>query len=205
MGGCQSNGHGGCKGGNSYRGKAVAPQSKKVLKFTLGDRLKPEQMSVIRHNSALSQGAMSLVDVAALPVGAIVPKTTPNVAPHHYFVSYSSTKSKTDVDALMHVESGVVSNSTKVKLVGTATENTTIKVNGKTYLIKAEHDIEAAGMPFENAEDREKSDLKYLVSPIITNTRYVNLNKNGVEQVVKSYSYKPKTGECKVVYGPSLA
>jgi len=196
--GCQN-----CKGGISYRGKAVAPQSKKVLKFTLGDRLKPDQMSVIRHNSALSQGAMSLVDVTALPVGAIVPKTTPNIAPHNYFVTYSSTKSKTDVDALMYSEGGVMSDSTKVKLVGTATENTTIKVNGKTYLIKAEHDIEAAGVPFENAEDREKSDLKYLVSPTITNTRYVILNKNGVEQVVKSYSYKPKTGECKVVYGSS--
>ena len=198
MGGCQSNN--GCKGGNSFRGKAAAPQNKKVLRFTLGDLLKPDQMSFVRHNSALSQGSISLVGVDT-PVGAVVPKTTPIVAPHHYLATFSSTNSKTDVDALMHVESGVVSDSTKVKLVGTATENTTIKVNGKTYLIKAEYDIEAMGIPFEKAEDREKSDLRHIVSPTITNTRNVYLNKNGVEQVVKSYSYKPTTGKCKVVYG----
>jgi len=188
--------------GRSYHDmKAVAPRKQKMLKFHLGDLLKPDHMSHLRHKSVLSRDAMSLDEVAKLPFGTITPKSTPMAPPHSFVATFSSNKSKTVVDALLFPESSV-SYSTKVKLVGKVNENTTIKVKGKTYMIKAEYEMEAAGMPFEQVEERarEESDFKYLLDPMITKTRSVSLYRDGVEQSVASYKYNPDTGACKLAY-----
>ena len=192
-----------CAEGRAFRGgRKVASRNQKTLRFNLGDRLSPDHLSVVRLKTVLSRSAMSSDEVAKLPLGTMIPKSTPIAPPHHLFATFSSSKSKTVVDAILLPESDV-SYSTNVKLFGVLIENTTIKVKGKTYMIKAEHEMEAMGIPFEKAEDKAigESDFKYLLNPVIINTRSVSLYRDGVEQSVVYYKYNPNTGACKVAYG----
>lgn len=186
-----------------YHGeKAVAPtHKKKILKFKLGDRLNPHHMSQSRHKNVLGRDAMSFNDITKLPVGVIAPKTTPMVPPQQYSATFLSKGSKTDVEVLLRADGGVAY-STKVKLLGQVNENTTIKAKGNIYNLQAIHTIEVNGIPYKNAEDREREehDFQYLSDLRVTNTRIVSLHKNDIAQDVLSYNYKQTTGECKVAY-----